>query len=79
MFRADQTLRYVRCSGEALSGALLGKFRSNVPNCAVINLYGTTEVSGDCTAAVFGPTDISIDPVLESVTIGAPIAGAVCR
>ncbi len=60
-------------SGEELPRALLERFRVALPDATLINLYGTTEVTGDVTCAVFRPGES-----LPSgrVPIGAAMAGA---
>jgi amino acid adenylation domain-containing protein len=60
-------------SGEALSAPLLRALRVAHPRATVVNLYGSTEVTGDATAAVFAP-DTPLPDAL--VPIGAAIAGA---
>lgn len=42
-------LKYCFCSGEALSADLVARFRRALPGCRLINLYGSSEVSGDVT------------------------------
>jgi len=42
-------LRYVFCSGEALSTALAGLFHQRVKHTRLINVYGATETSADAT------------------------------
>jgi hypothetical protein len=58
------TLRILRCSGEPLRPELLARFRTSLPRCTLLNLYGSTEVSGDCTCAVFSPR---IDAAIAAV------------
>lgn len=60
-------------SGEALKAPLLQAFRAAHREATLVNLYGTTEVTGDVTAAIFRPTDTVPRDV---VPIGAAIAGA---
>jgi amino acid adenylation domain-containing protein len=60
-------------SGEALTPALLGAFREALPEATLVNLYGTTEVTGDVTAAVFRPGDIVPH---DAVALGTAIADA---
>lgn len=63
-------------SGEELSSSLLQLFRQSLPSATLINLYGTTEVTGDVTCAVFRPdTPMPFD----RVPIGKAIAGADLR
>ena len=44
-----ESLRYVFCSGEALSFSLAGEFFETFGLTALINIYGSTEVSADVT------------------------------
>jgi amino acid adenylation domain-containing protein len=60
-------------SGEALTPALLGAFREALPEATLVNLYGTTEVTGDVTAAVFRPGDVV---PRDAVALGTAIADA---
>ncbi|MPQ96912.1 amino acid adenylation domain-containing protein [Modestobacter sp. I12A-02628] len=55
-------------SGERLQPALLDRLVQASPTARVLNLYGSTEVAGDATAAVLTPG--------LPITIGTPIAGA---
>ncbi len=69
-------LRLWVSSGEALPRALLAAFRASHPAATLVNLYGSTEVTGDVTAAVFAPGE----PLPEGdVPIGRAIAGSVLR
>lgn len=66
-------LRTWIASGEELALPLLQAFRRALPMATLINLYGTTEVTGDVTCAVFAPdTPLPRD----SVPIGEAMAGA---
>lgn len=56
-------------SGESLSEELYAKFRSALPDCTLLNLYGSTEVSADVTACEL--TRISRP---TRITIGRPIS-----
>jgi amino acid adenylation domain-containing protein len=44
------SLRQVICSGEALPGALVGRFHAKLPQVRLHNLYGPTEAAVDVTA-----------------------------
>jgi amino acid adenylation domain-containing protein len=55
-------------SGEALSKELAERFRKNMPQAKLINLYGSSEVSGDSTCY-----ETSDGKPLTSVPIGRPI------
>jgi amino acid adenylation domain-containing protein len=66
-------LRLWITSGEELTLPLLHAFRAAHPSATLVNLYGSTEVTGDVTCAVFGPGD----PLPEQrVPIGATMADA---
>lgn len=63
-------LRLCVSSGEALSASLATAFQRTLPNCRLVNLYGSTEVAADATAHVLGASDgMDID-----VPIGTPIS-----
>ncbi len=57
-------------SGEALSTDLLIQFRQSLPDSALLNLYGSSEVSADVTYSKITPQT----PQTTSVLIGRPIA-----
>lgn len=71
-----QALKRVRLwisSGEELPLPLLRLFRAAHPAATLLNLYGSTEVTGDVTCAAFPPTA----PLPEARTpLGRAIAGA---
>lgn len=52
-------LRCVTVSGEPCTHALVTKFRSQLPECMLVNLYGSTEVAGDVTYAVLCGPDVA--------------------
>jgi amino acid adenylation domain-containing protein len=62
-------LKYCVSSGEALSSDLANRFRKSLPECALLNLYGSTEVAGDATCYE-AANDLSV----SLVPIGRPIA-----
>ena len=66
-----QSLRVVSVSGEELPAELCAQFRRILPACTLLNLYGSTEVSGDVTCC-----DVTQLPSTGSspVPIGRPIA-----
>jgi amino acid adenylation domain-containing protein len=63
-------LQFWTSSGEALSQDLADLFHRRLPGRTLLNLYGSTEVSGDATAALIAAG--------EPVTIGRPIANTWC-
>ncbi|RIJ12891.1 non-ribosomal peptide synthetase [Pseudomonas sp. 91RF] len=64
-------LRQVMCSGEALPGSLVRRFKQQLPNSGLHNLYGPTEAAVDVTAwDCAGPVDTTPD----NTPIGKPIA-----
>ncbi len=62
-------IKYCVSSGEALSSDLANRFRKSLPECVLLNLYGTTEVAGDATC--YEVTNDLSEPL---VPIGRPIA-----
>lgn len=66
-------LRYVFSSGEALPMKLAMQFFERLPNCKLVNLYGSSEVSADVTYYEIKPSDV--DNIKRSYAlIGKPIA-----
>ena len=61
-------LRYCFCSGEPLGADLAARFRRALPDCKLINLYGSSEVAADVTYC-----EIDEDNSCASVPIGRPI------
>jgi arthrofactin-type cyclic lipopeptide synthetase B len=65
------SLRQVMCSGEALPGSLVRRFKLQCPGSQLHNLYGPTEAAVDVTAwDCSGP----IEQVPDNTPIGKPIA-----
>ncbi|MBV6748763.1 amino acid adenylation domain-containing protein [Pseudomonas chlororaphis] len=62
-------LRRVLCSGEALPGHLVRRFKTQLPDIALHNLYGPTEAAIDVTA-----WDCSGPDTPDSTPIGKPVA-----
>ena len=62
-------LRWVICSGEALSPGLLRRFRQAMPGVGLVNLYGPTEAAVEVTAWECPP-----GAVAAVVPIGRPLA-----
>jgi amino acid adenylation domain-containing protein len=62
-------LKFWCSSGERLSSKLVHQFRQSMPDAMLVNLYGSTEVSGDATYYDFKFADPDID-----VPIGRPIS-----
>ncbi|PCR95715.1 non-ribosomal peptide synthetase [Pseudomonas fluorescens] len=64
-------LRQVMCSGEALPGSLVRRFKQQLPGSGLHNLYGPTEAAVDVTAwDCAGPLELTPD----NTPIGKPIA-----
>ncbi|MCY7264062.1 non-ribosomal peptide synthetase [Pseudomonas protegens] len=64
-------LRQVMCSGEALPGSLVRRFKQQLPQVGLYNLYGPTEAAVDVTAwDCAGPLHSTPD----NTPIGKPIA-----
>lgn len=66
------SLKYVFCSGEALSLASVQRFKKMIPNANLYNLYGPTEASIDVTAYDCNPVNIN------KILIGKPVANTNC-
>ncbi|MDI2146254.1 amino acid adenylation domain-containing protein, partial [Pseudomonas sp. ITA] len=64
-------LRQVMCSGEALPGSLVRRFKQQLPGSGLHNLYGPTEAAVDVTAwDCSGP----LEQTPDNTPIGKPIA-----
>lgn len=73
----EQTLpdvRVVHSSGEALSGALARQVEKALPNAAILNIYGSSEVGADAIAHWFDAAHTG-----EATPIGKPISGTAIR
>jgi len=55
------TLKFCFVSGEPLNASLAARLYNILPNCRLINLYGSTEVSADVTAAEITPAMLGIE------------------
>ena len=66
------SLKYVFCSGEALSISSVKRFKKILPNVQLHNLYGPTEASIDVTYFDCNQQDI------DKVLIGKPVANTNC-
>ncbi|VVQ19556.1 Gramicidin S synthase 2 [Pseudomonas fluorescens] len=65
------SVRQVMCSGEALPGSVVRRFKLQLPGSGLHNLYGPTEAAVDVTAwDCSGP----IEQVPDNTPIGKPIA-----
>ncbi len=69
----NQSLRYVFCSGEAISFAQIKNFKEHFPNAKLHNLYGPTEASIDVTFWDCSKSTESLTP-----PIGYPIQNMQC-
>ena len=67
------TARLWISSGERLPASLLARFRAGFPNATLLNLYGSTEGTGDVTCATFAP---GAPLPTSDVPIGRPITNA---
>ncbi|WP_277961739.1 non-ribosomal peptide synthetase [Pseudomonas sp. RIT-To-2] len=64
-------LRRVMCSGEALPGHLVRRFKQQLPEVGLFNLYGPTEAAVDVTAwDCAGP----LEQTPDNIPIGKPVA-----
>ncbi|XP_020114799.1 putative acyl-activating enzyme 19 isoform X2 [Ananas comosus] len=68
-------LKVLILSGEILSISLWSRLHEILPDTTILNLYGSTEVSGDCTFFDCRnlPSILAVEP-LSSVPIGIPIS-----
>src|SRR5450830_1774865 len=67
----DSGLLRVMCSGEALPGHLVRRFKQQLPEVGLFNLYGPTEAAVDVTAwDCAGP----LDETPDNTPIGKPVA-----
>jgi amino acid adenylation domain-containing protein len=71
---AGAPLRVITSSGEPLSATLAATIRRAHPQATIVNLYGSTETSGDATAAIIEPHQLT-----DHVTIGRPIDNVTAR
>jgi non-ribosomal peptide synthetase component F len=62
-------LKWWTCSGEALPSVLVKRFHEQLPNAALLNLYGSSEVAADVSYY-----DVEPGEKLDSIPIGRPIA-----
>ena len=58
------SLRLLTCSGEPLKRDLAQKLYEKLPNCKILNIYGSTEVAGDATCAVLPMDDTGSHPLV---------------
>ncbi len=70
---AGSALRLIATSGEALSPGLARRCREAAPGVRLVNIYGSTEVAGDATAADI--VDGGGDPADPDVSIGRALPG----
>jgi len=75
--KAYQPLFWCVVSGEPLSRNIAEQFLLNMPECRLLNLYGSTEVSADVTAMEIEPSHLSANMPIgrPNMPIGRPIAG----
>ncbi len=66
------SLQVISVSGEQLSGCSAQRTRELLPRCLLLNLYGSTEVSGDVTCCNVSLLPLECDSSLR-VPIGLPI------
>ncbi len=62
-------LKWWTCSGEALPSVLVKRFQEQLPDAALLNLYGSSEVAADVSYYDVEPGDQS-----DSIPLGRPIA-----
>ncbi|WP_433276015.1 condensation domain-containing protein [Pseudonocardia xinjiangensis] len=64
------TLRMCVFTGEELDADLVGRVREALPECRLVNLYGSSDTTGYVTCA-----EVTTLPVGADVPIGRPVAG----
>lgn len=69
--RPFPSLRYLTLSGEVLTVELLRSLRTFCPNATLVNLYGSTETTGDVLCATFPPGE----KLPNTVPLGTPVGG----
>jgi len=62
-------LNYCVCSGETLPAELARTFQQRLPECTLLNLYGSSEVSADATYH-----EVAKDEAGTTVSIGRPLS-----
>jgi amino acid adenylation domain-containing protein len=62
-------LKWWTCSGEALTPVLVRRFQEQLPNAALLNLYGSSEVAADVSYY-----DVEPGEQADSIPLGRPIA-----
>ena len=67
------SLTQVFSGGEALSRRLAVQFTAELPECALVNLYGPTECTINASSHQVDPATVADGP--QSVPIGAPVRG----
>ncbi|GMH00678.1 hypothetical protein Nepgr_002517 [Nepenthes gracilis] len=73
-FWVQSSLKMLVLSGEVLSITLWRMISKLLPNTSILNLYGSTEVSGDCTYFDCKRLPMLLESeILSSVPIGVPI------
>ncbi|XP_058103982.1 putative acyl-activating enzyme 19 isoform X3 [Magnolia sinica] len=73
--KIQETLQVLVFSGEVLTISLWNVLHKLLPKAAILNLYGSTEVSGDCTYFDCKNLPMILETeVLTSVPIGVPIS-----
>ncbi|RPA12099.1 non-ribosomal peptide synthetase [Gordonia sp. OPL2] len=65
------SLRRWVCSGEVLTAETARRMAACAPDATIVNLYGSTEITGDVTGHTVGATDPD-----ASVSIGRPLPGS---
>jgi acyl-coenzyme A synthetase/AMP-(fatty) acid ligase/outer membrane protein assembly factor BamB len=63
------SLKVVFVSGEALPSTLVCSFSSSLPNCTLVNLYGSTEMAGDVTYIKMHPPTRAATTTTSTATL----------
>src|SRR6185312_4442958 len=66
-------LKYCVCSGEALPAELAQRFQERLPQCTLLNLYGSSEASADATYHEVAKGEVETR-VSIGVSIGRPLS-----
>ncbi|KAI6647928.1 Hybrid non-ribosomal peptide synthetase/type I polyketide synthase [Oopsacas minuta] len=73
------SLKFLVSTGEILYEFIANEFLNFVPNCTLLNFYGSTEVTSDVTFYVVHSDCISTADEHQKVSIGRAITGVTCH
>ena len=72
-------LKFLVSTGEILYDFIAEEILNFLPNCTLVNFYGSTEISSDVTYYVVNPDCISSSDEHQRVPIGRAITGVTCH